>query len=850
MPKFTPVDLSPYLNAGRDNAPLAPGARAPWQPVLGQVLPTMLAGEQTIWGVPFHIAPPTGQPCWLALGAGADSVEISLGAAVTASYVLILHFCNSSQDEQVGRPRNPLQNHVMRPGEHLADYTLIYTDKSTHTQPIRRRFEINEPTVAWGQGAFAARPDIIDQPADPLGAHVLGAWGRNQQALKYTQGLRYPYWVYALPNPHPEKRISALHVQASGADTFAIAAITLFHGKDHPLRHHRLETVRATLPHDEAALPGQIPADIDLGVIVRRYAVPDFQPEQWLSAAVKGWGEEAKPAAPVTQLLIDVTASPDATLSTGAHAVEMGDLFTAGAASSSGAHFELLTPHKQWLHVTVIDDTTGKPTPARVHFRAPDGRYFPPYGHRHEVNDNWFEDYGADLKLGSTQYAYVDGTFQIELPVGRCYAEASKGFEFEGLRQELNIQPGQRELTLHLARHFDLRRQGWVTADTHVHFITPQTAWLEGQAEGLNVINLLASQWGDLFTNVGDLTGGQSGCSRDGTLVWVGTENREHVLGHMSLLGVKGDPIMPLCVGGPDESYFGDPMWTSLTEWADRCRKQDGLVVIPHFPTPYAEVVASIILGKVDGVELREFYAPTLNNYNLLEWYRFLNLGQRVAAVGGTDKMSAGMPVGGVRTYARLGDDEFTYDNWAKAVRAGHTFTTSGPLIDISVDGKSMGDSIHLPAGGGTLEVQATARSVAPFHVLQIVRNGQVIAEQKADAGACEARLSAHVRVDSSSWVAARCLSMLKLWHCWPVQMAAHTSPVYITVDDREQFSPSDATYMLTMLDGGLTWLDTLSIPANPERQADIKAFYQQAKHSLEHRLHAHNHEHGRAHEH
>ena len=77
-----------------------------------------------------------------------------------------------------------------------------------------------------------------------------------------------------------------------------------------------------------------------------------------------------------------------------------------------------------------------------MHFRSPDGRYFPPYGHRHEVNDNWFEDYGADLKLGQTPYAYVDGTFQGELPVGEVYAEVSKGFEYQPVRQKLEIKPG------------------------------------------------------------------------------------------------------------------------------------------------------------------------------------------------------------------------------------------------------------------------------------------------------------------------------------------------------------------------------------------------------------------------
>jgi hypothetical protein len=736
-------------------------------------------------------------------------------------------------------------NPVMRPGEHVADYVLRYADGSEHSQPIRRRFEINELTAMWGQLAFAARPSITQEPADPLGDSGRGEWGRNQTALADIPTGSIQYWVYALPNPHPERALAGIRLAATGADNLAVAAITLFHGKDHPLRHKQLETVRVTLPSGDDTPADGIAASIDLGVVARRYSVPAFLPEQWLAAQPKGWGEEPQAAGTDHKVMVDITASPDATLKVGRHSVDMRPLYEHGKAqAASGASVEWLTPERTWVHVSILDDATGSPTPVRVHFRAGDGRYLPPYGHRHQVNDNWFEDYGGDLKLGSTEYAYVDGRFQIELPVGECYVELSKGFEYEPVRQKLQIQPGQRELTLRLKRQLNLRKQGWMTADTHVHFISPQTAWLEGQAEGLNLINLLASQWGDLFTNVADITGELSGCSRGDTIVWVGTENRQHLLGHMSLLGVNGQPVYPMCSAGPSESFLGDPAHSSLVEWAERCRQQEGVVVIPHFPTPYAEVVAGLILGKIDGVEVRDFYIPAMSTFSVQEWYRFLNLGYRVAAVGGTDKMSAGMPVGGVRTYARLGDEEFTFANWAKAVRAGRTFTTSGPVIDLQVEGKGMGEAIALPAGGGTLEAQAHAQSVSPFHVLQIIVNGKVVAEEKDEAGTCDAHVATKVRVSGSSWVAARCLSMLKVWHCWPIHMAAHTSPVYVTVDGAEQFNPSDATYMLTLLDGGLTWLDTLSVPASPARQARVRAGLEQAKHDLEHRLQTHGHRH------
>jgi hypothetical protein len=844
MNKFLPLDLTAHFNTGRENIPSAPGQPAPWQERLAKAIRDLPGGEQTFWGIPFLLADARADRCWLVLGAGKRAVEISLASSPTPSFILFVHFCSSSYEPNIGAHWHDDVSPIMRPGEHLADYVLCCADGSEYRQPIRRRFEISEPTNAWGQLAFAARAHDRDRPLDSMGPHERGSWGVNQTGVIQGAELsKQRYWVYALPNPHPDQSLTGLRLEATGADTFAIAGITLFYGREHPLRHRRLETMRVTLPNEEAITPGELRADIDLGIVARAYALPSFEPGEWLQAEPKGLGEEPLPAASTNQHLVDVTASPDATLCVGQHHVEMQGVYATGSGQSDDGkvRVELLTPQKTWLRVTILDDSTGLPTPARVHFRAPDGRYLPPYGHRREVNDNWFEDYGGDLKLGSTPYAYVDGRFQIELPVGECYVELSKGYEYEPVRARLSIEPGQQELMLALHPGLRLRQQGWVTADTHVHFLSPQTAWLEAQAEGINLVNLLASQWGDLFTNVTDLTGDQSGVSRDDTIIWVGTENRQHLLGHISLLGVKGSPVFPMCASGPDESYLGDPTWASLAEWADLCRQREGVVVMPHFPNPYGEVVADIILGKVDGVEIRGFHAPTLNLYGIVEWYRFLNLGYRVAAVGGTDKMSAGMPVGGVRTYAQLGDEEFTFANWGRAVRAGRTFTTSGPIIHLEIEGMTPGDEIKLPEGGGAVEIHAHAKSVYPFDCLQVVANGRVIAEEKSASNVREASLKIRIKVDRSSWLAARCLSPLKAWHCWPIHIAAHTSPIYVTVDGQEQFSPTDASYMLTLLEGGMTWLDTLAIPVDAHRHAAIKRVFENAHQQLHQRLHGHN---------
>jgi len=49
--------------------------------------------------------------------------------------------------------------------------------------------------------------------------------------------------------------------------------------------------------------------------------------------------------------------------------------------------------------------------------------------------------------------------------------------------------------------------------------------------------------------------------------------------------------------------------------------------------------------------------------------------------------MGALEAVGSNRTYACFGQREFNFANWAKAVRQGNTFMTTGPLSLFQVDG-------------------------------------------------------------------------------------------------------------------------------------------------------------------
>jgi hypothetical protein len=583
-------------------------------------------------------------------------------------------------------------------------------------------------------------------------------------------------------------------------------------------------------------------AEVDLGLVARVERTTGRRDEKWLASAFVGlmptnWGGAEPEREP--EDLLELVGADDARVSVTLEGrkkpleFSLGEAFHEGESRSGGAALEVLGKRRQWMRVRVLDSSTGKPTATRIHLSGSRGEYLAPYGHQAQINANWFEDYGADVLLGGKSFAYCPGEFPTDLPVGDIYVEIYKGFEYQPVRRRVTVRPGQEVLELSIERWKDLRSAGWVTADTHVHFLSPQTAWLEAQGEGVNVVNLLASQWGRLFTNVGDISG-RVGVVENDTIVYVGTENRNHMLGHMSMLGTQGLPVFPMCCGGPGESWVGDPDYLLLAEWAEMNRRRGGLVIRPHFPyCGNTEDPLPIIKGLVDAVEING--SPGGVNFSVGEWYRYLNCGYKVAVCGGTDKMSAGAALGWSRTYAKLDPNEaFSYENWSKAVRAGRTFTSVGPLLDMSVEGRELGETIELPAGGGTLEVRATAEGFMPLGALEIVHNGRVVAAEQARNGGRKIALAAKVRVTGSGWIAARCGGQ----RGHPAAYAgAHTSPIYVKCGDTRAFDGPAALHMLALVEGGREALEKVSVAFDEAARKRMLRLLEEAQRELERRL-------------
>jgi hypothetical protein len=427
---------------------------------------------------------------------------------------------------------------------------------------------------------------------------------------------------------------------------------------------------------------------------------------------------------------------------------------------------------------------------------------------------------GTDLILGRDTYAYVPGSFEIDLPIGTVALEVVKGFDHRPVRTTLAVDGTTRRVAVPLDRPIDLRPQGWVTADSHVHFLAPSTALMQAAAEDIAQVHVLATQWGDQFTSVNDLAWGDTIDPTGGHTVVVGTENRQNVLGHVALLGAH-PPVLPMASGGAPEGRIGDPVAELMADWADRCHAGGGLVVAAHFPLPYAEIATDIVTGRIDAVEMQVF-APGLDNPSILEWYRFLDCGYRLPVLGGTDKMSAEVPVGAVRTYARLDPDAApTFDAWSAAVRAGRTFATSGPVIELSVDGHEPGDVVSLPASGGRLEAHVRVRAAQPvIGTVEVVMNGRVVAAVDAAEPTDDLRLETPIEVRAGAWIAARSRSDYEIHSAFNTSMASHTSPVYVEVADHPLLDVGDAEVILEVIDGTRRWVEGLAAVRNPADRA------------------------------
>src|SRR5262249_34524857 len=174
-------------------------------------------------------------------------------------------------------------------------------------------------------------------------------------------------------------------------------------------------------------------------------------------------------------------------------------------------------------------------------------------------------------------------------------------------------------------------------------------------------------------------------------------------------------------------------------------------------------------------------------------YYHFLNCGFRLPVSAGSASGVKEAPLGYNRVYVHL-KEPFSYAAWFRALKAGRSFATNGPLLFLTVAGLEPGETVRT-SPGRKLRVRVEAKSLRLLDRLEVIYRGRVIRSfQNADhrsglAGTFDFAPAA------DGWLAARVFEK-------PDRTIrfGHTSPVYVDLA-APTMAAEDAKFFLEWMD-------------------------------------------------
>jgi TolB protein len=436
------------------------------------------------------------------------------------------------------------------------------------------------------------------------------------------------------------------------------------------------------------------------------------------------------------------------------------------------------TPARLRIHTRRAD---GSPVPARLAVRDGDGHPALP-----DEGQAWF-----DGQTG-TVFFYGGGVVELELPAGRATVTAARGLAAPATSATVELEPGGvGEVVLELEPLWDAAAAGWMSGDHHFHLnyggpyrLDPEDVEALVAGEALEVTT-------PVVANLHDRFGEQAfwGWSNGGEppLIRFGQEVRSHFLGHMGLLGTE-DLFWPWVWGPGYEVYGADDRPNAVA--TAHARSQGGLSTYVHpvsGPDPFAqpgapslptELVADAVTGDLDAIELACLWSDERGTAEA--WYRFLNLGRPVAPTAGTDVMTdffRTMALGTTRVYVHTGEDR-TFEGYLDGLKAGRSFVTNGPLLDLRVEEARPGGTVE---ADGAAEWTLAVHSAVPVDAVELLVNGEVVWSGAAPDAPGSRRYAGTVELPVGGWIAARVTGPeVTAWPAMDSYAFGHTAPVWI----------------------------------------------------------------------
>jgi hypothetical protein len=319
------------------------------------------------------------------------------------------------------------------------------------------------------------------------------------------------------------------------------------------------------------------------------------------------------------------------------------------------------------------------------------------------------------------------GAADIRVPAGTYDVWISHGPEWDTGRERVIIAPGAETEVRARLRHV-IDTPGWISADLHVHSaasldsrVPMRDRVYQFVADGVDLIvatdhNVIAD-YAPVIAELGvtDLlasaTGEEITTQQWGHFGAFPLRSEEGELGRGAIETGKRTPAQ----------IFGDV----------RARSPHALIDVHHPRLEHGKIgyfaLADLDIAtgrtRVPGFSFDFDAIEVLNGYQdsdrrtlarvIADWIGFLDTGKRVSCTGNSDSHHMTFNLGGYpRNYVATGDvavGALDPAAVAAAVKAGHSYFTTGPIVEATIAGRSYGELVT--ATGGTVQLRVTVRA-------------------------------------------------------------------------------------------------------------------------------------------
>ena len=489
------------------------------------------------------------------------------------------------------------------------------------------------------------------------------------------------------------------------------------------------------------------------------------------------------------------------------------------------------------VRVQVVDDTSGQTVAARAYLWRGDEPLLPP----------GFPSYAR----GDERHFLVAGDFALDLAPGTYRLRIERGLEYVPVALDLDV-PRDTPLPVRLRRWVDMNGEGWYSADMHVHRDPAEIPSIL-RAEDLNFVPTITTHvWSEDVSQPWKVPAEFPVVVEPERVFTANAQEVERIQGGPGavILLARGLPL-------PFDGYEHYPPAVTYTR---KTHEMGGFVEGDKLF--WVDTFVNAVLGEIDFVELNcNHFLPRLVDTDLAPWshwpiefgyrgsrgfalwmmdlyYRILNSGVELPLSAGSANGVKATPVGYDRVYVRLGKGRFDYPGFMQALKRGRSFSTNGPILELEVDGAhGPGDRIEV-RGAGRHRLRARVRSRGELETLQLIVNGEVVAEQPGQ-GVRELTLETDLRFDRSSWAAVRAFERTATAESWrPAGLVfAHSSPVYFLLDGRPVVVPESVRDLLQKVDRLVAHTERLDGFRQEAHRQETLAVYRQARELLSRRL-------------